>query len=167
MTSSNPPNFSRRILLLAAGIFLLVAPQSALAKHRHHSDGNKDEYAEKDMISEKHKGKHKHDDESAEKTKDTEQDKTANGGTSTAVTPPSPAPLPHPGTVTGTNAPSNGGVIGGAFGTIAGAFKPGTAGPNTSTSTQQSGSGVFGASTSAIVDALKPKTAGPNTSTQH
>ena len=156
MTSSNPPNLSRQILLLAAGIFLLVAPQGALAKHRHHSDGNKDEYAEKDMISEKHKGKHKHDDESAEKSKD----KTANGDTS--VTPPAPAPLPHPG-----NAPSSGGVMSGAFGTIAGAFKPGSAGPNNSTSPQQSGSGVVGSAASAIADAFKPKTAGANTSTQH
>jgi hypothetical protein len=55
----------------------------------------------------------------------------------------------------------------GAFGTIAGAFKPATAGPNTSTSTQQSGSGVVGSAAGAIVDAFKPKTAGPKTSTQH
>jgi hypothetical protein len=93
MTRSNPPNLSRQILLLAAGIFLLVAPQSALAKHKHHSDENKNEYAENGMKSDKHKGKHKHDDESAEKTK--EQDKTADGGTPTAGTPPPPAPLPH------------------------------------------------------------------------
>ncbi|MGZ5917247.1 MAG: hypothetical protein ACXWJ4_07985 [Methyloceanibacter sp.] len=38
MTRSNPPNFSRQILLLAASIFLLAAPQGALAKHKDHSD---------------------------------------------------------------------------------------------------------------------------------
>ena len=88
MTSSNPPNFARQILLLTAGIFLFVAPQAALAKHKDHSDDhggmssndsshdqgdehsddhkdkNKD-HAEKDMKSDKHKGKHKHDEESA------------------------------------------------------------------------------------------------------
>jgi hypothetical protein len=72
MTRSNPPNFSRQILLLAAGIFLLAAPQGALAKHKDHSDDhsgmssndsndNKDKYAEKDMKSDKDKGKHKAD----------------------------------------------------------------------------------------------------------
>jgi len=89
MTRSNPPNFSRQILLLAASIFLLAAPQGALAKHKDHSDDhggmssndsnddhgdehsedhkdkNKD-HAEQDMKSDKHKGKHKHDEESAE-----------------------------------------------------------------------------------------------------
>lgn len=147
MTSSNPPNFSRQILLLTAGIFLLVAPQAALAKHRHHSDGNK----------------------YAEKTKDTKQDNAANDGGPAVVTPPPPpAPLPHPGTVTGSN-PGGSGVIGGVFGNIAGALKPVAAGANTSTSTQPSGSGAVGTAASAIVDAFKPKTAGANTptSTQH
>jgi hypothetical protein len=146
MTSSNPPNFSRQILLLTAGIFLLVAPQAALAKHRHHSDGNK----------------------YAEKTKDTKQDNAANDGSPAVVTPPPPAPLPHPGTVTGSN-PGGSGVIGGVFGNIAGALKPVAAGANTSTSTQPSGSGAVGTAASAIVDAFKPKTAGANTptSTQH
>lgn len=149
MTSSNPPNFSRQILLLTAGIFLLVAPQAALAKHRHHSDGNKDKYAKK--------------------TKDTTKDNAANDGTPAVVTPPSPpAPLPHPGTVTGNN-PGGSGVVGGIFGNIAGALKPVAAGANTSTSTPPSGSGVVGTAAGAIVDAFKPKTAGANTptSTQH
>ncbi|MGA9602919.1 MAG: hypothetical protein WBQ82_02245 [Methyloceanibacter sp.] len=81
MTSSNPPNFAR-LLVLIAGICLLAAPQGALAKHKDHSDDhgemssndssddhgdkhsedhkdkNKD-HAEKDMKSDKHKGKHK------------------------------------------------------------------------------------------------------------
>jgi hypothetical protein len=95
MTGFNtPPKFSRQIAMLTAGIFLLVAPQGALAKHKDHSDDHgamesaakgmdsekhkgkhKDkEYAEKDMNSEKHKDKGK--DKYAEKTKDKDKHET-------------------------------------------------------------------------------------------
>ena len=88
MTRSNPPNFSRQILLLAAGIFLLAAPQGALAKHKDHSDdhggmssndsgedhGDKQSVHPKDKVSEKQKDKHK--EESADNGMDSEKQKS-------------------------------------------------------------------------------------------
>ncbi len=65
MTSSNPPNFSRRLLMLTAGILLLVAPQGALAKHKDHSDdhgemsSNDSSHDHGDEHSEDHKDKNK------------------------------------------------------------------------------------------------------------
>lgn len=88
MTRSNPPNFSRQILLLAASVFLLAAPQGALAKHKDHSDdhggmssndssedhGDKQSEDPKNKVSEKHKGKHK--EESADNGMDSEKQKS-------------------------------------------------------------------------------------------
>lgn len=88
MTSSNPPNFSRQILLLTAGIFLLAAPQGVLAKRKDHSDdhsgmssndssedhGDKPSKDPKNKVSEKHKGKHK--EESADNGMDSEKQKS-------------------------------------------------------------------------------------------